>query len=79
MFDCVGDNMLVSNGNQYFKTIKFSPFVGSRICRAGCPIFTIDKYGKYCFLDNAILQETIIKLPFYVKVLLKVEKLFNKN
>ena len=71
--------MLVNNGNDYFKTVKFSPFVGSKIQMAGCPIFTIDKYGNYCFLDNALLHETMIKLPFYVKALLKAEKLFNKN
>ena len=92
--------MLVENNKNYFKTEEFSSFIGDKIYKAGCPIFSIsagreftrfEKWlhklflkeysnyaSKYEFLDTDLLHAAMIKLPFYVKILLKITRFFDK-
>lgn len=92
--------MLVENNKNHFKTEEFSSFIGDKIYKAGCPIFSIstgrefnkfEKWfhrlllrecsnyaSKYEFLDTDLLHAAMIKLPFYVKILLKVTRFFDK-
>lgn len=92
--------MVIEDNKNYFKTLEFSSFIGDKIYRAGCPIFSIsvgreltkfEKWfnkiflkeysnyaSKYGFLDTDLLYEAMIKLPFYVKVLLKITRFFDK-
>lgn len=69
--------MFVTNG-KLFDTVEFTTFIGYRIYKAGAPVFTIDENGKYGFLNNDLLHEAILKLPFYVKILLKITRFFDK-
>lgn len=69
--------MFVTNG-KLFDTVEFPAFIGYRIYRAGAPVFTIDESGKYGFLNNDLLHEAMLNLPFYVKVLLKITRFFDK-
>lgn len=93
--------MAIEDGKNYFKTEEFSSFIGDKIYKAGCPIFSIsagreftklEKWfnklflkecsnyaSKYEFLDTDLLHRAMIKLPFYVKVLLKLQKMFKKR
>ena len=93
--------MLVEGNKNYFKTEEFSSFIGDKIYKAGCPIFSIsagreftkfEKWfnklffkehsnyvSKYEFLDTDLLHQAMIKLPFYVKVLLRLQKMFKKR
>lgn len=92
--------MVIEDGKNYFKTKEFSSFIGDKIYKAGCPIFSIsagrrftkfEKWfnkiflkqysnyaSKYEFLDTDLLRQAMIKLPFYVKILLKVTRFFDK-
>ena len=69
--------MFVTNG-KLFDTVEFPAFIGYRIYRAGAPVFTIDESGKYGFLNNDLLHAAMINLPFYVKILLKITRFFDK-
>jgi hypothetical protein len=92
--------MVIEDGKNYFKTEEFSSFIGDKIYKAGCPIFSISAgreftkfkkwfnrlffkeysnyVSKYEFLDTNLLRAAMIKLPFYVKILLKVTRFFDK-
>ena len=92
--------MLVT-GQNYFKTEEFSSFIGDKIYKAGCPIFSIsagreftrfEKWfhklflkeysnyaSKYEFLETDLLHVAMIKLPFYVKILLRLQKMLKKR
>lgn len=92
--------MFVTNG-ELFDTVKFSPFIGSRIYKAGSPIFSISSdrelgefekwvnfvlFGErsnyattYEFLNNDLLHEAMIKLPFYIRAYLKLKKMLKRD
>lgn len=92
--------MFVTNG-KIFDTLEFHPFIGNRIYRAGCPIFSISagrklskfeiwfngvffgEYSnyasKYEFLDNELLRAAMLKLPFYIRVYLKLKKMLKRD
>lgn len=71
--------MLIHEGQNYFEIVEFSPFFGDKIYKAGCPICTIGENGNYGFLNTELLNEAIIKLPFYVKILLRLQKILKRG
>ncbi|MDD3323462.1 MAG: hypothetical protein PHS59_18655, partial [Paludibacter sp.] len=62
-----------------FDTVEFPAFIGYRIYRAGAPVFTIDESGKYGFLNTDLLHAAMINLPFYIKILLRLQKMLKKE
>ena len=70
--------MLIHEGQNYFELVEFTPFFGDKIYKAGCPICSFSENGNYGFLNTDLLHQAMIKLPFYVKILLKVTRFFDK-
>lgn len=71
--------MLIQEGQKYFELIEFTPFFGDKIYKAGCPICSFSENGDYGFLNTDLLHAAMIKLPIYVKILLRLQKMLKKR
>lgn len=70
--------MFIRNGKDFFETEDFPRFIGYRIYKSGCPECCFSDKNKYCFLKGDILEQAIIKSPFYVKLFVYFTRKFNK-
>ena len=70
---------LIQEGQNYFELVEFAPFFGDKIYKAGCPICSFSENGNYGFLNTDLLHQAMIKLPIYVKILLKMSRLLYNN
>lgn len=70
--------MLVDNNRELFDVVKFPKYLGKLIQYYGCSVFSFDSKRRYCFLVDEF-EECIIKFPFYVKLLVRINKIFQKR
>ena len=71
--------MLIHDGQNFFELVEFTPFFGDKIYKAGCPVCAFSENGNYGFINTDLLHAAMIKLPFYVKVLLRLQKMLKKR
>jgi len=69
--------MLVNDWKNLFDIVAFPKFIGKMIQRHGCSVFSFDARDRYCFLTDEF-KKCMIKLPFYLKVLILLSESFNK-
>ena len=71
--------MFIANCKDFFTTdmVEFPKFIGEKISR-NCPQLGSAVNGNFIFRSGTLLNEAIIKSPFYVRIYVYFRNLFEK-